>query len=237
MITKKKAREILLAHACCSFTNTSNNLCIECPWNRKKNCDLSVINEDVIIEAIRTLERVGSVRTIKLSDIKIQKCFEETTPTKEKMDECRWNWDNYHRQDRYIVVNQEGYLIDGYVQYLILKERNVEEAEIKISNRRKKRWDRKNTKDWNIPHYRNEDTTYVYGKHCNTIKEEHSNEFVWRVPKSWSEQGWENGLNKGDEILVDTKYGVKKITVTRIEKSNKCPIDTHVRRVVKRISN
>ena len=130
-------------------------------------------------------------------------------------------------------VNRENELIDGYIQYLVLKENNVEEVEIKISNRRKKRWYRKNVEDWNIPHYRNETTTYVYGKHPNSNC---TKEFVWRVPKSWSKLGWEDGLNVGNKILVDTKFGIKPVVVTKIEISDKCPVNIPVKRVVKRLN-
>lgn len=169
------------------------------------------------------------MRRMKLSDIKISEAFVNSIPRSEKMEECRNNWNQWHRQDRYIVVNPDNVLIDGYIQYLVLKENNIEEAEIKISNRRKKRWHRKNVEDWNIPHYRNETTTYVYGTHPNSKNEK---EFVWRVPKSWSEVGWEDGLKIGDEILVATKFGIKPIVITKIEITDKCPVNMPVKRVV-----
>ena len=87
--------------------------------------------------------------------------------------------------------------------------------------------------DWNIAHYKNEATTYIYGTHPNSKS---GNEFVWRVPKSWSELGWEDGLNIGDEILVNTKFGTKPVVVTKIEISDKCPVNIPVKRVVKRIN-
>ena len=98
------------------------------------------------------------MRTMKLVDIKISEAFANSIPSEEKMNECRNNWNQWHRQDRYIVVNPDNVLIDGYIQYLVLKENNVEEAEVKISTKRKKRWYRKNMEDWNIPHYKNEAT-------------------------------------------------------------------------------
>ena len=173
------------------------------------------------------------MRRMKLSGIKISDAFANSIPSEDKMNECRNNWNQLSRQDRFIVVNPDNVLIDGYIQYLVLKENNVEEAEIKISTRRKKRWYRKNVKDWNIPHYRNETTTYVYGVHPYS---ENKKEFVWRVPKSWSELGWEDGLNIGDEILVDTKFGIKPVVVTKIEISDKCPVNMPVKRVVKRLN-
>lgn len=176
------------------------------------------------------------IRKMKLSDIKISEEFANTFPSEEKIQECRKNWDTWHRQDRYIVIDHDNVLIDGYCMYLVLKFYKEEYAEVKISHCRKKRWFRKNTRDWTIPHYRNEPTTYIYGMHYNTIRGEFSKEFVWRVPKSWSEQGWEYGLTVGDEILVDTKYGIKKITVTKIVRLGECPMNSPVRRVVKRLN-
>ena len=123
------------------------------------------------------------MRTMKLSEIKISEAFANSIPNGEKLNECRNNWNQWHRQDRYIVVNPDNVLIDGYIMYIVLKENGIEEVEVKISTKRKKRWYRKNVKDWNIPHYRNETTTYVYGVHPYS---ENKKEFVWRVPKSWS---------------------------------------------------
>ena len=170
---------------------------------------------------------------MKLSEIKISNAFAVTTPKYDKLNACRNYWKENHGQDRDIVVDKNNVLIDGYIQYLVLKENGVDEVEIKISTRRKKRWYRKNVKDWNIPHYRNQSTTYVYGVHSNSKNQK---EFVWRVPKSWSELGWEDGLNIGDEILVDTKFGIKPVVVTKIEISDKCPVNMPVKRVVKRLN-
>ena len=54
------------------------------------------------------------MRKMKLSDIKILPSFAESTPNEDKMCECRYNWRCYGKQYRYIVVDNEGYLIDGY---------------------------------------------------------------------------------------------------------------------------
>lgn len=167
---------------------------------------------------------------MKLSDIKIKKSFMNTIPREEKVNECREYWNKYHRQDRYIVVDNENTLIDGYIQYIVLEENDVDEAEVKISNKRKRRWFRKNVKDWNIPHYRNRTTTYIYGIHLNS---QSMKERVWRVPDSWV--GWENDLLPGDKILVTTKRGLAPIVITRIEWLNKCPVDMSFKKVVRKI--
>ena len=169
----------------------------------------------------------GSVmRKMKLSDIKISETFASSTPKESKMDECRYNWNTWHRQDRVIVVNHNNVLIDGYIQYLVLKENDVNEAEVKISNERKKRWYRKDVAKWENPYYRHETTTYIYGFHPNAKEPK---ELVWRVPKAW--KGWENDLLPGDMILVETKRGVRKIIITKIEWLEKCPVDMHVKKV------
>lgn len=173
----------------------------------------------------------------KLSEIKISESFAATMPSEVKMEECRRVWKEFERQDRYIVVNPKGVLIDGYIQYLVLKENGVEEACIKESAVRRKRWFRKNTVDWNPPLYKTEKTTYVYGMHFNKQRCAYSKEYVWRVPKLWSSNGWEDDVNIGDTILVATKYGVKPVVVTRVEKRDQCPVDMPVQKVVKKFSD
>ena len=164
------------------------------------------------------------MKKMKLSDIKIKESFALTVPKDEKLCECRYNWLKYHRQDRYIVVDHNNELIDGYVMYLILKENGVEEAEIKVSERKKKRWYRKNSN--NIPYYANEETTYVYGIHPNS---KCTKEFVWRVPKSW--EWFASNVQIGDTILCSTKFGCSPVIVTRIAITDKCPVDLRVRKV------
>ena len=54
------------------------------------------------------------------------------------MEECRNNYVTHGEQDRYVVVDHTNTLIDGYIMYLVLKENNVDEAKVKIFNKRKK---------------------------------------------------------------------------------------------------
>ena len=163
----------------------------------------------------------------KLSDIRISDSFANTIPREKKMNECRENWKNFHRQDRYIVVNTNGVLIDGYIQYLVLKENNVEEAEVKISNRRKKCWYRKNVNDWKASHYRKEPTTYVYGIHPNGLV--NGKEYIWRVPKSWN--WFSENVQVGDMIRCNTYYGVNTVIISRVLVTDECPVDIRVKKV------
>lgn len=168
------------------------------------------------------------MRKMKLSDITITPAFAETTPNGKKMEECKENWNKWHRQDRYLVVTPDNnVLIDGYIQYLVLKENGIAEAEVKISTRRKKRWVRKNIEDWRVPHYRTEPTTYIFGKHINGFG---NKEYMWRIPKSWT---WmQENIRVGDTVLCAAKCGVSPVQVTRIEVLNVCPVDMVVKKVV-----
>ena len=140
------------------------------------------------------------------------------------------------------MVNQNNLLIDGYVQYLVLKENGCEEAKIKKSLNRQKRWRR-------IPiehiyreiayrkknDYKNSETTYVYGKHFNEETGYESEEYMWRISRKKSEAGFEEDLHIGDVLIVQTKSGVAPMKVTKIEKLDKCPIDMPVKKVIKKV--
>lgn len=167
------------------------------------------------------------MRKMKLSDIKITSAFAESMPTESKMQECRENWDEFQRQDRYIVVDHDNTLIDGYIQYLILQENNIEEAEIKIWHCKRKRWYRKDVEGWKTPKYRTESTTYIYGKHIHSFG---NKEYVWRIPKSWT---WmQENIQVGDTVLCAAKRGVSPVQVTRVEILDVCPVDMVVKKVV-----
>lgn len=163
---------------------------------------------------------------MKLEDIKINSAFAESVPSEKKIEECRKNWNKFHMQDRYLVVNPNGYLIDGYVMYCILKEYGIEEAQVKISARRKKCWHRKNIKDWEIPRYRNNPTTYIYGIHPNSNCKR---EFCWRVPEGWG--NWADNIQIGDTIFGNTKYGHAPVIVSKIKILDRCPIEFPVKKV------
>lgn len=169
------------------------------------------------------------MRQMKLSKIKISEAFANTFPSEEKMNECRKNWDTWHRQDRYIVVDHSNTLIDGYVQYLVLKQNDIEYAEVKISRCRKKRWERKNTRDWLVPRYKDNPTTYIYGTHPNS---KDTKTYMWRVPESWI--GWADNIQIGDTIMCATKFGYAPVVVNKIEVLDKCPIDIPVKKVCRK---
>lgn len=165
------------------------------------------------------------MRRMKLADIKISEAFENSIPSEKKLNECRNNWNQWNRQDRFIVVNPNNVLIDGYIQYLILKENNIEEAEIKIWNCKRRRWFRKNVENC-IPKYRKNPTTYIFGVHPNSNCKR---EFCWRVSNSWT--NWADNIQIGDTIICSTKNGHAPVIVNKIEVLDECPIDIPVKKV------
>lgn len=175
------------------------------------------------------------MKYMRLVDIKIKDSFADSIPKEDKINVCRQHWDKTHEQDRYIVINRDNFLIDGYIQYLVLKENDINVAEVQISNKKKKKWTRKNKQSkiqkLNKTNYRENRTTYIYGVHPNSksIKER-----VWRVPNSWW-NGWINSLNIGDMMLVHTKNGLAPIKITKIERLSKCPVDMPVKTVVRKL--
>ena len=218
-MNKNQALDILKAEACCTYYNNENKSCNECLWHGKKQYETVKITTESFQKTNNVVQAVKIVK-MNLNDIKIKKAFTEHEPKSYKMFECRRHWELYHTQDRYLVVNKDGYLIDGYVQYLVLKEQGIEEAEVKRFT---------NVKVIKNSNYRNESTTYVYGIHPNS---KCTKEFVWRVPNSWT--WFAKNVQVGDSILCQTKFGITSVVVTSVETLDKCPVDFRVKRVAKR---
>lgn len=162
-------------------------------------------------------------RTMKLKDIIIKERFANSTPKECKMKKCRDFWREYQKQDRYIVVDRNNVLIDGYIQYLVLKENNVDEAEIRIGKMKKlNRWRRKVNEDsWDSAEYREKTTTYIIGVHPNDVTQR---EYMWRVPNNWV---WiSENLQVGDLVYCRTKRSnAAPVIITKIMVLDKCPVD------------
>lgn len=161
---------------------------------------------------------------LKLEEIKISSAFSESVPSEKKMAECRNNWEKFNAQDRYIVLNDDYYLIDGYIQYLILREKNSENAEVVFSNKKRYKWHRKPS--YLLPQYRYEATTYVYGVHPN---DKYNKERIWRVPKKWKQ--FIERVQIGDCIFCETKSKSAPVIVTKIATMDCCPVEFGVKKV------
>lgn len=139
---------------------------------------------------------------MKLSEIKISASFKEHEPSEKKMEKCRKKF-RKGKMDRQIVLDGNGYLIDGYVLYKVLKENNYSE-------------------DIPVVVY-SKPTIYVYGKHPGNDKE-----YVWKVPKKC--KGFNKKV--GDVILVHSKGRLQLVTISKIIKLNNPPINRRIKTVV-----
>ena len=144
---------------------------------------------------------------MKISDIKIQDNFKITIPSDRKLKECREYFNKYGIIDRDIIVNKNGYLLDGYIGYLVLKENGINDVEVVSTNQS----------------YANK-TVYVFGCHSGNKKE-----YVWRLPKKVKA----DNIVVGSNVLVQTRFGVKTITVTRIETLYFPPVTMPVKKVIR----
>lgn len=161
--------------------------------------------------------------TIKLSSIKIPKSYTVTTPSEKKV---RTKRKKYKKGKlRAITINTDGFLINGYINYLILKENNVEDAEVNIV-------DIKKNDNSNIPEsYRNTRTTYIYGKHPNNKSEKI---YTWRIPNAESWRKFSEMVLPDDLIFCKTKFGCSPVIVQAIRTVDKCPVDFPVKKVLSR---
>ena len=158
---------------------------------------------------------------IKLSSIKIPKSYAVTTPSEKKV---RTKRKKYRKGKlRAITINTDGFLINGYINYLILKENNVEDAEVNIV-------DIKKNDNSNVPEsYRNTRTTYIYGKHPNDKSEKI---YTWRIPNAESWKEFSETVLPHDLIFCKTKFGCSPVIVQAIQTVDKCPVEFPVKKVL-----
>ena len=59
---------------------------------------------------------------MNIDDIKISDQFLDSHPSQEKMERFEKYWLRTNHQDKSIILDKNGYLVDGYIRYLIMKE-------------------------------------------------------------------------------------------------------------------
>lgn len=171
---------------------------------------------------------------MKIEDIKISETFAESKPSIAKYAKCDKIYKKIGLQDRYIVVNQDNVLIDGYIMYLVLKENNADYADVKRIDMKKyyymkdllRRYSH-SIQESKLPTYKEELTTYVYGVHPNSLN---NKEYVWRVPNKWT--NFSSNIEVGDMIYCSTKYGVSPVIVTKFVERNCWNTDLKIKKVV-----
>lgn len=154
--------------------------------------------------------------TVKLSSIKIPKSYAVTIPSEKKVKTKR---KKYRKGKlRAITINTDGFLINGYINYLILKENNVEDVDIKKND------------NSNVPEsYRNIKTTYIYGKHPNNKSEKI---YTWRIPNKENWMKFSEMVLPDDLIFCKTKFGCSPVIVQAIQTVDKCPVEFPVKKVL-----
>ena len=173
---------------------------------------------------------------MKLSEIKIPADFESSKPSTSKYAKCENYYNETGNQDRYIVVNENNVLVDGYIMYLVLKSHNVEYGNTKRLTLRKHTYSYKQCKKYGrlvppekVVSYKDKRTTYVYGKHPNSVNDK---EYMWRIPSIFDGMGDE--LKIGDRIYCRTRFGIAPVIVTKVEKKDSIDSDMRVKKVCSR---
>lgn len=146
---------------------------------------------------------------MNVAEIKIRYKFKRTNPSNMKMEICRSYFKKNGKLDRNIVVDEQGFLCDGYIGYLVLLENNVKDVEVTCKKQ-------------------SENTVYVFGRHNFDGKE-----YVWKLSKNVNIED----ISIGSKILVQTRFGAKNAIVTKIESLSCSPIDMPVKKVLRCINN
>lgn len=174
---------------------------------------------------------------MKLSEIMIPESFEISKPSRSKYVKCEKYYNETGNQDRYIVVDENNVLVDGYIMYLVLKNHGVECCDAKRITLRKHKYTDKQRNRYGrlvppekVLTYKEKPTVYIYGKHPNGIIDK---EYVWRLPKS--KENMYDVLLPGDLIYCSTKNGIAPVIITRIEKRDSWDTDLKVKVVCSRI--
>ena len=106
--------------------------------------------------------------------------FQQTKPSKKKLDKVRAYVAEYRKLDKPIVLDGQ-MLTDNYIRYLVANEFGFEKVPYIT------------TQEYREQRVENKPTTYIIGKFKNCEKE-----YTWRVTKNIS-------LEVGDRVLVRSK--------------------------------
>lgn len=165
------------------------------------------------------------MKKISLSEIKVPSYMAQTPPNPKKIATCKDYWLKHHEQDRYIVLNKDNEIVDGYVQYLVLKEIGLSSAYIAnsqyVNAKNNRLSDSDKSKIYGHPEV---ERTYLYGIHPNTTN---NKEYVWRVPEGWKDYD----PKVGDLVYCKTKFGVSPVIVTKMKRTDKHPVECFIKRV------
>ena len=78
---------------------------------------------------VKVFTKVKS-RTVLLKDIKIRKGFKLSQPDEDRQALCFTRYIDNGYFDRSIILDDDGFLKDGYIAYLVAKALNIEKVEV-----------------------------------------------------------------------------------------------------------
>lgn len=143
------------------------------------------------------------LKLVKISDIKVSRNFRNSVPSPEKMNRYRDAYclgkDSKHSYEKCagqvkpIILNENNMIVDGYIQYLVMKEMDEEYCYCCVEHK--------------LVVY-----TLIDGVHTNG----NSKEYTWRVPDNTNWNEFKSKISYGDLIWVRTSNGIAPIIVTNI---------------------
>ena len=168
------------------------------------------------------------MKKMKLSDIKISKAFAATTPRNEKIENRKTEYLKTGKQSKCITIDRNGTLVDGYAMYLALDSLGVRDVEVEYQNDQNKS---KRFREVPAVHKtKNRITTYVYGVHQSPYSHK---EYVWRIPNTRIDL--KSSISVGDRVLTANACGTAIVSVTKIEVSDKPPVNGKIKKVIKKV--
>ena len=128
------------------------------------------------------------VTNVLISDIIIPDEFTKTTPKNSKIERIREYFNAYNTIDKPVTISSSNILMDGYIRYLIAKEKNIQSIPCIIS-------------DKNFTPKR--PCKYIVGSFDNGL------EYIWKIRNKLD-------VNVGDKVLVANKNGSAVVNVVKV---------------------
>lgn len=153
------------------------------------------------------------IKIMNINDIIVTEKFVRSNPSEEKIEKCNDIYIKKGVQDRFVYVKEDNTLVDGYIQYLVLKSNGVKNVVV-------------STVDSKC--YKYSTTTYVYAHHLDNSCEK----YIWRIPKSKSYNWLRENVRVGDMIYVNSNGIVANVIVDNIELLDNSPVKYPVKKVV-----
>ena len=170
------------------------------------------------------------MKKMKMEDIKISKAFAATTPRTEKIENRKTEYLKTGKQSKCITIDRNGTLVDGYAMYLALYSLGVKEVDVEYQNNQNKS---KRFREVPVIHktkMKKRMNTYVYGVHQSPCSHK---EYVWKIPNTRIDL--KSSISVGDRVLTANSCGAKVVTVTKIEVSDKPPVNGKIKKVIKKV--